>query len=126
MQTSEGAGDLFSTHKCKYLSNPHNTLLVNRKWCQYLKDEAIKKTNITDSYIRLYMKPPSVTFSQLQQLSSWPTLENIMALWWLLRFRGDPFPCLKVFRCKASYIFSTVAALMLMAFIGFAEPSSGI
>ena len=105
LQTSEGVGDLFSSHKCKYFIYGH------------------KSNSLTNQRQKIICEFISVVWNHIvgQQLTCkfrvvWKKAE--------LSYVCDP---VDLSECKtSSRLSAALTALMLIAFIGFAEPSSGI
>ena len=107
LQTSEGVGDLFSSHKCKYFIYGHKSNSL---------------TNQRHHWKKIICEFISVVWNHIvgQQLTCkfrivWKKAE--------LSYVCDP----ELSECKtSSRLSAALTALMLIAFIGFAVPLSGI
>ena len=107
LQTSEGVGDLFSSHKCKYFIYGHKSIsLTNQRhqWKNIIYKISVVWTHIVGQQLTCKFR------------IVWKKAE--------LSYVCDP---VDLSECKtSSRLSAALTALMLIAFIGFAEPSSGI
>ena len=107
LQTSEGVGDLFSSHKCKYFIYGHKSIsLTNQRhqWKNIIYKISVVWTHIVGQQLTCKFR--------------------IVGKKTVLSYVCDP---VDLSECKtSSRLSAALTALMLIAFIGFAEPLSGI